>query len=148
MIPVSTFLYKTVGMVWLMLINSACFCTAAIFETQISDVEGKNGQSGSKYTFGGYMEDMKEGMRYLWTEKGLLYITLYFIFCFMATGASNVITLPYFKAGYTDGEYIYMSVWGFMVLGRVLGGMMHYRLHLPEESLCETAGLLSPVKTF
>ena len=47
MIPVSTFLYKTVGMVWLMLINSACFCTAAIFETQISDVEGKNGQSGS-----------------------------------------------------------------------------------------------------
>ena len=133
MIPVSTFLYKTVGMVWLMLINSACFCTAAIFETQISDVEGKNGQSGSKYTFGGYMEDMKEGMRYLWTEKGLLYITLYFIFCFMATGASNVITLPYFKAGYADGEYIYMSVWGFMVLGRVLGGMMHYRLHLPEE---------------
>ena len=133
MIPVSTFLYKTVGMVWLMLINSACFCTAAIFETQISDVEGKNGQSGSRYTFGGYMEDMKEGMRYLWTEKGLLYITLYFIFCFMATGASNVITLPYFKAGYADGEYIYMSVWGFMVLGRVLGGMMHYRLHLPEE---------------
>lgn len=133
MIPVSTFLYKTVGMVWLMLINSACFCTAAIFETQISDVEGKNGQSGSKYTFGGYMEDMKEGMRYLWTEKGLLYITLYFIFCFMATGASNVITLPYFKAGYADGEYIYMSVWGFMVLGRVLGGMMHYRLHMPEE---------------
>ena len=133
MIPVSTFLYKTVGMIWLMLINSACFCTAAIFETQISDVEGKNGQSGSKYTFCGYMEDMKEGMRYLWTEKGLLYITLYFIFCFMATGASNVITLPYFKAGYADGEYIYMSVWGFMVLGRVLGGMMHYRLHLPEE---------------
>ena len=84
-------------------------------------------------TFGGYMEDMKEGMHYLWTEKGLLYITLYFIFCFMAMGASNVITLPYFKAGYANGEYIYMSVWGFMVLGRVLGGMMHYRLHLPEK---------------
>ena len=145
MIPVSTFLYKTVGMVWLMLINSACFCTAAIFETQISDVEGKNGQSGSKYTGDvlrefkndyancGFVPGAKVNSFYLWTEKGLLYITLYFIFCFMATGASNVITLPYFKAGYADGEYIYMSVWGFMVLGRVLGGMMHYRLHLPEE---------------
>ena len=51
-------------------------------------------------------------MRYLWTEKGLLYITLYFIFCFMATGASNVITLPYFKAGYADGEYISICRYG------------------------------------
>lgn len=131
-IPVATFMYKTVGMQPLLLINSAFFLVAAIFETRISDVERARGTLTTEhYNARRYLEDTKEGVRYLFNEKGLLRITLYFCFMFLASGASQVITLPWFRANYSDGEYVYMSVWGLMVLGRVLGGMLHYRLRLP-----------------
>ena len=45
-------------------------------------------------------------------------------------GASNVITLPWFKNTYPNGEYIYMLVWGGALVGRALGGAIHYRLSI------------------
>lgn len=105
---------------------------AALFETQISDVEAEQGiEAAGGYSLREYLEDSREGLRYIKKEKGLLLITLYFSVLFIVGGASNVITLPFFRANYPDGEYVYMSVWCFMVLGRVLGGMLHYRFPLP-----------------
>lgn len=64
-------------------------------------------------------------------EQGLLAIAVYFTFSSLANGASSVITLPFFKSGYENGEYVYMLVWGMAVVGRVLGGALHYRMRLP-----------------
>ena len=152
MLPVATFLYKAFGMFPLLIGNALCFFTAACFETQISDVETNGARPLLKepsYTLKGYLADSKEGLRYLWSEKGLLCIALYYVFSFASEGASSVITLPWFRANFANGEYTYMSVWVFMLFGRVAGGMFHYRHKLPTRwkyalavVLCALNGLL------
>ena len=129
MIPVSTFLYKAFGICPILFANSACFLTAALFEVRISDVE-KLG-SGEPYSARRYLQDTREGFRYLFSERGLLCVAIYFMFSSFGAGASSVITLPWFRDTFNNGEYIYMSVWGFSVLGRAIGGLLHYRWKLP-----------------
>ena len=132
MVPVSLFLYKKFGLAPLLFINGLSFLGAALCETRISDVEKEKGLGGEgAYSLSAYWADAKEGVRYLWREKGLLCVTLYFIFSSLANGASNVITLPYFKGAFENGEWIYMTTWGFMVVGRSLGGLLQYRIKYP-----------------
>jgi len=132
MIPVSTFLYKAFGICPILFANSACFLTAALFEVRISDVE-KLESGGEAYSAKKYLLDTKEGFHYLFSEKGLLCVAVYFLFSSLGGGAGSVITLPWFRDNYANGEYVYMSVWGFSVLGRAIGGMLHYRWKLPKE---------------
>ena len=66
-------------------------------------------------------------------EKGLLRVVIYFTFSMLASGASQVITLPYFKSTFSNGEYIYMLVWGMAIFGRAIGGGIHYRVKLPVQ---------------
>ncbi len=132
--PVSAFVYNTVGLFPLLFVNACCFLATALFEMRISDIEGKSGLQKSPH-YGGcqYINDMRDGVHYLISEKGLLAITLYFTVISFSGGASQVITLPWFKENFVNGEYIYTAVWAFMVVGRVLGGMLHYKLKLPTD---------------
>ena len=132
MIPVSLFLYKQFGLTPLLLINGLCFFGAALCETRIRDVEAERGlAAGGSYSLAAYLADAKDGVRYLWREKGLLCVTLYFVFSAFAGGAEGVITLPYFKSSFDNGEWLYMTVWGFSVLGRAIGGMLQYKIKYP-----------------
>ncbi|MBQ9459299.1 MAG: MFS transporter [Oscillospiraceae bacterium] len=132
MIPIATFLYKLFGITPLLFANSACFLVAALFEIRISDVE-KLEKSGEKYNAAKYLRDTKDGFRYLFSERGLLCVAVYFLFSSFGGGAGSVITLPWFRDSFADGEYVYMSVWGFSVLGRAIGGMLHYKWKLHAE---------------
>ena len=132
MIPVSLFLYQQFGLAPLLLVNGLCFFIAALCETHIRDVEKERGLTAEKaYSMSEYWADAKEGVRYLWREKGLLCVTLYFVFSALAGGAVAVITLPYFKSAFTDGEWVYMTVWGFSVVGRAIGGLLQYKIKYP-----------------
>ncbi len=131
-IPIATFLYKAFGIAPLLFANSAFFFIAALFEVRVSDVE-KLSPSDEKYDGKRYLLDAKEGFRYLFAEKGLLLVAVYFFFSSLGNGVSSVITLPWFRENFSDGEYVYMFVWGFSVLGRMLGGLMHYKWKLPAE---------------
>jgi hypothetical protein len=93
------------------IVNSVFFFIAAVFETRISDVESvqKIHPEGS-YSSKTYFNDMKDGIRYLISEKGLLAVTLYFTAMSVAGGASQVITLPWFKGAFDNGDYLYMFV--------------------------------------
>lgn len=133
MVVVSTYIYNAVGLFPIMVINASCFLVAALFEMNISDVEKAMGfRSESRYSVRKFVDDTKEGVRYLVSEKGLFYITVYFICCYFVGGVTQVITLPWFRGSYENGEYVYMSVWGFMVVGRVIGGLLHYKFNLPD----------------
>ena len=132
MIPISLFLYKQFGLAPLLFINGLCFCGAALCETRIRDVEKERGMASEEhYSWSAYWADAKEGVRYLRGEKGLLCVTLYFIFSSFAGGASGVITLPYFKGAFENGEWIYMTTWGFSVAGRGIGGLLQYKIRYP-----------------
>lgn len=136
MVPVSAFLYRGIGIAPLLAVNGACFFFAAVMETRIGADEdyietqrltALEGAGKTKQM----LVDMKEGLRYLAGEKGLLAVTLYFAVIFTMGGIENVITLPYFKNTYNNGEYIYMLVWGCAVVGRTLGGGIHYKVNVP-----------------
>ena len=132
MIPISLFLYKQFGLAPLLFINGLCFCGAALCETRIRDVEKERGMaSEERYSWSAYWADARGGVRYLWGEKGLLCVTLYFIFSSFAGGASGVITLPYFKGTFENGEWIYMTTWAFSVAGRGIGGLLQYKIKYP-----------------
>ena len=136
MVPVATFFYKLFGMGPLLMINAVCFLVAATLETRIRAEEkyiekqkkSIEGQDLSKVSR--VLVDIKEGFRYLFSEKGLMAIAIYFLFSSMAGGASNVICLPYFKGNFENGEYLFMMVFGMSFVGRALGGAFHYKKKL------------------
>ena len=137
MVPVATFLYNLVGMAPLMIINGITFFIAAVFETQIRadeiyiEKQKKSIEGESLGKVSRVLLDIKEGFGYLYSEKGLMAIAVYFFFSFMAGGAMNVIGLPYYKSTFQNGEYIFMCVFGMTMVGRGVAGFFHYRRKLP-----------------
>ncbi len=137
MVPVSTFVYKTFGIVPLFLVNTMTYLIAAIMETQIRAEEkyiAKREQEQTDRTgLRRFTADFAEGMRYLIGEKGLLAVAVYFLFSSMTGGMTGVVTLPYFRNTYHNGEYVFMLTWGMASLARAFGGMLHYNIRLPVE---------------
>lgn len=134
MLPLAALAYNAFGLAPLLIANSVFFLIAAIAETKISDIEAGNSTvKVSDYGTKSYISDMKEGINYLISEKGILAITLYFMVISFAGGAAQVITLPWFNGNFENGEYTYMFVSIFSVIGRSLGGLIHYKVKLPAE---------------
>ncbi len=134
MVPISAFVYNTIGIAPLLFINAGTFFVAAVMETQIKHVEEysevrKNEEYGMKKYFG----DFKEGLQYLMKDKGLLAICLYFAFISFSGGVESVLQLPYFKGNYEGGEYVYMGVMVGAVIGRFLGGLTYYKFSIPTK---------------
>ena len=138
MVPVSAFVYNTFGIVPLLAINVLSYAVAAVFETQIRHEEayiakraeesaGEEAKAGLKR----FVDDFREGMTYLKSEKGLLAVAVYFLFSSIADGGGETVTLPYFKGAFENGEYIFMIVFGCMSVARGLGGIFHYRHRMP-----------------
>ena len=133
-VPVSTLVYNVFGIGPLMLANALCFFIAATVETRIKTEEkyvADQKATEEKNKIHQMLSDTKKGFEYLWQEKGLFFIALYFLFSSISGGASNVIYLPYMKANFAHGEYYYLLFGGFMMLGRVLTSSWHYRNKLP-----------------
>lgn len=134
MIPISTYFYRLIGIAPLLAVNAGCFLAAAIMETRIrakEDYIEARHTDGSRVTGRQILRDIGEGFRYLRGEPGLMAVAAYFTFIAFAGGADSVIVLPYFKESFANGEYVYMLVWGMMVVGRAIGGGIHYAFKIP-----------------
>ena len=144
MVPVSAFLYRQIGLSPLLGINALCFFVAAVMETRIrADEEYLETQKETREAdlkAGRQMlRDVRDGFAYLKSEKGLLAVAIYFAFSAVCGGVSTVIVLPGFKGAYPNGEYLYMLVWGMALIGRALGGLVHYRVRIPPKHRYRTA---------
>lgn len=133
-VPISTLVYNAVGIGPLMIANAVCFFIAATVETQIKAKENyveerKLDKKENKVKM--MLSDTKVGFMYLWSEKGLFYIALFFLFSSFGGGVSNVSLLPYMKEAMPNGEYYYLIIGGMMMLGRVTTSSWHYRHKLP-----------------
>ena len=136
MVPISTLVYKLFGIIPLLLANTASFFIAAVMETRIRAEETymeHQSEIGEVRPVRRFTSDFREGLAYLNAERGLLAIAVYFFFSALTGGMTQVVTLPYFRRAFTDGEYMYMLVWGMSSLARFLGGAAHYRVRLPVE---------------
>ena len=135
MVPVATFIYKTCGILPLFLVNALTYLTAAVMETQIRAEETYIDRRDSAAPgLRRFFADFREGMGYLAGEKGLLAIAVYFLFSFLAGGMTEVVTLPYFRSTFQNGEYVFMLTWGMASAARFIGGLLHYRFQLPEKA--------------
>lgn len=135
MVPISKWLYDLVGIGPLLAGNALCFIIAATMETQIKAKENyidtqKEHRTESKKVKQ-VLSDIKEGFRYLSAEKGLLAVAIYFGFSALSGGVEGTVMLPYFKGAFENGEYLYMLVMGSAILGRCIGGLIHYVVKLP-----------------
>ena len=163
MVPVSAFLYRQIGLSPLLALNAVCFFVAAVMETRIRtdeeyiQTQKETRQEGILHSVQ-VLRDIQDGFRYLLGEKGLLAIAIYFAFSAVCGGVSSVIVLPWFKATYADGEFLYMLVYAPALIGRALGGFIHYRLSIPPRhryrialsvyviiSVCEGIYLFLPI---
>ena len=136
MTPFSALIYNRVGIVPLFLADAATYLVAAIMETRITAREeyiDRQRENRTETRMTRQMAaDFREGLRYLWSEKGLLAVALYFSVSAFASGATQTLDLPYFKGRFENGEYLFMLVWGMASVGRAIGGGVHYKLHLPK----------------
>lgn len=139
MMPVSAFIYNTVGITWLFIFDAVTYLIAAVFETKIRAAEDytqprEEAPHTVKGALGQFRTDFKEGLAYLKGEKGLLAITIYFMFSFFSGGAEEVVELPFFKDTFENGEYWYALVGLMHTAGRVVGGLIHYKVTIPTNA--------------
>ena len=138
MVPVSTFVYKLIGIGPLMIINAVSFAIAAVFEMQIGHEEKyvekrKNEVDNSRSKINQMLIDIKEGVKYMRSEPALLAIVSYFGLNMLACGAMDVLCLPYYKQNFKNGEYLYALVFGMSFIGRAVGGGIHYKFKIPTK---------------
>jgi MFS family permease len=138
MMPISAILYKIFGLELLLAINAISFFIAAVMETRIQHQEAyvehqKSTRDEEISYFKQVFRDLKEGADYVKSERGLLFIVVYFFFSMLCCGVEDVLTLPYFKANYRNGEYIFMLTWGASSVARMIGGALHYKFILPAK---------------
>lgn len=131
MVPVAAYFYENIGLEPLFLFNAITFIIAAIFETQIKAMDTHIKTDTKKYTLKTYGEDFKEGIGYIKDEKGLLVITGYFFVASLVGSVSGTLIMPYFKSSPSLGVVLYTYVMGCGVLGRLIGGMVHYKFKYP-----------------
>ena len=86
-----------------------------------------------------FNHDLREGLGYIRSEKGLLYICLYFMVA-GACWAGDNLQLPFFKnhpehfaAWPVAAVTLYAIVSNFSVAGRLAGGFLQYKLPMPKE---------------
>lgn len=142
--PIAALVYDQLGSVTpLFAFNALCFFIAACFErtirhqeTHMADAPPADGLGAVK-RFG---RDFREGLDYIVSEKGLLVITLYFMVSgFAGSGAGNL-QLPFFRshaalfaAWPVAAVTLYTIVSNCSVVGRFIGGLVHYKVKFPTE---------------
>lgn len=138
MVPLSTLIYRAFGIVPLFMANTATYLIAAIMEMRIRTEEkyisARAQEDGGKAGLRRFTGDFMEGLRYLAGEKGLLAIAIYFLFSSVTGGMTGVVTLPYFRSVFENGEYIYTLTWGMGSLARLLIGIVHYNVRMPAKA--------------
>lgn len=134
MTPVAAFVHQSIGLEILFIFNALCFFVAAVFETKIDANEVHLQNESQKYQMKDFKKEYSQGFKYLLAQKGLLFITLYF-FCnsLFQFSVSQTLEMPYFKNVPSLGYQRYTFISFANVLGRFIGGFLHYRFALPTK---------------
>ena len=140
--PLGAMAYDLLGGVEpLFAINAVCFFAGACFERCVRhqethmDAAPPADGAGALKRFG---RDLREGAAYIAGEKGLLAITLYFMFSNFTGVGVGQLYLPFFRshaalfaAWPVAAVTLYTIVSSFSQAGRVVGGLVHYKVRLP-----------------
>lgn len=141
--PVAAVIYYQMGgAASLFAINALSFLIAACFEVTVRFRETHMAEAPRETAdsaFRQFRRELREGLDYIRGEKGLLLIALYFMASNLAAGAEQL-QLPYFlnhaakfAAWPVTAATLYSILSNFTTVGRLLGGAVQYKLHIPKE---------------
>ncbi len=133
MTPISAWMYSEWGMVPIFAFSIVAYFVAAVFETQIKADESHIKSSSEKFSFARFKSDFKQGTAYIIAEKGLLVVTTYFFLESILSFGPQSLILPYFTSTPGLNEQLYSYVMAFMMFGRMVGGIIHYRYKYPMD---------------
>ena len=133
-VPVAAIVYSSVGTAPLFAFNAVTFFIAALFETIIQVNESQVQELAEKYNINSYFTDFVRGLRYLFQNRGLLYIVLFYVVLTSFSGVNFTLMLPFFKSTEWLGidKYIYVGM--ALVAGRLVGSAYHYSTRLKDSS--------------
>ncbi len=131
MVPVAAVVYNTLGLFPLFVVNAISFLIASLCEMAI-DVDESQVQYEEHKAFS-FKTEFKEGLSYLKQEKGLMAVTKYFALSAIAQGAVRSLLLPFFEITPGLGATKYSLVMSSQTLGRMIGGVVHYKIQYPKD---------------
>ena len=132
MMPLAALLMDTIGVANILFLQSGMSILAAITENGIK-IEEKLSFDRKKSGFHLWMQDFKDGIRYLKGERGLLNIYAYDAVANGASTGIGPILVAFFRStpGFYAQMYAFFSAAEF--IGRSLGGVFRYRNNMKPE---------------
>lgn len=135
LLPVSAWAYERVGLTPLFLFNAATFFVAAVCETRIrareNHIAPDAGNSHGRLRQ--YGLQLREGLRFISAEKGLLIVIAFVALSELCHCVMNTVTLPWFKSPEGLGVQAYTWVGVFGVAGRLAGSAGNYLARIPRQ---------------
>lgn len=131
MTPVAAFLYKTIPMHWLFVIVGACLVVAATLELWIRETGSLVAQE--RMSFSEYLEDAKEGLRYVRREHGIRNIYLYMGVTQGISVGNDLMTQAFFQSSAVLTATMLAFLKSAETIGRVLGGLFQYKVVIPPK---------------
>ncbi len=132
MMPLAALLMDKIGVANILFIQSGMSILAAITENGIK-IEEKLEINTEKSGFSLWLQDFKDGIRYLRGERGLLNIYAYDAVANGAYSGIGPIMVAFFRTtpGFSAQLYAFFSAAEF--IGRTIGGMFRYRTNMKPE---------------
>lgn len=132
MAPVAAVLFESLGVAWILIIQSGFSLAASAIESRIQ-LEERRVKDGTRFSFKRWWSDIREAIDYLKKEKGMQSI---FAYVAVSSGVGNgqqPLLVAFFRTapGFTVAMYSFFSVAEFA--GRAIGGLMHYHFKIPEK---------------
>lgn len=130
--PLAAIAMERIGVGNILLIQSGCSVMAAITENLIK-IEEKSKIKGINYGFSRWKNDLLDGFRYLKGERGLRSIYTYLAFSNGTAMGYSTIMIAFFRttAGFTAMMYSFFTAFEF--IGRMIGGLFHYRVGIRKQ---------------
>lgn len=132
MMPLAAILMDAIGVANILLLQSGMSILAALIENCIK-IEEKVRLDGEKVGISLWWSDLRDGVRYLKGERGLLNIYAYMSATNGAAMGYSSILVAFFRStpGFSAAMYSFFTVAEF--LGRSLGGTLNYHIEIPKE---------------
>lgn len=129
MVPIAAVVYEFVGLFPLFAIDALSYLIASIAETQIKVDEDQTTRKDNEAFH--FKQELKAGLAYLKKEKGLWSVTKYFTITMFSAGVIETLMLPFFKSTPSLNTTHYSLVMSSQTLGRMIGGLVHYKIVYP-----------------
>lgn len=131
MVPVAALVYEHIGLFPLFALDALSYLIASLVETQIK-VKEEQEVLKEEVSFD-FVNELKEGIHYLKQEKGLWAVTKYFAVTMFSAGVVQTLLLPFFKSTPNLNTTHYSLVMSSQTLGRIIGGLIHYKIVYPAQ---------------